>query len=385
MGIFSRKTNEINNNNNEEKNSKSNAKQFLNRTFETGIKDEVIEVYNLKQINRVKHSNGSIGDVFAARIMKYNQNHAIMPDYGDFIGFELKPEVTNYLMQHPESQKNLMGWIAYYYNLEKGQENVYDMDKYFLGQLSQGEDGQYFPNIKSQVVEDYFNKYVDKYIKAQEEKMEMLNQEYKKRTEHNEFKARIRYEEESKRREKFRQEEIQQRLDNPYFNNVGKYEAQDGKVYEQYDGINISEGDNKGNILRIRNLEKIGKDGSGTYLYSGYINNTPNEDDVEYADNLGSVAVCFALYRRLEDIANDRNPEETKSILEFLSNPENFKNPDKLNYIGHFKSDFEIMNNGELKRKYVVTKDLDNSSSAIATRVKAMQRNYEYTHNQNER
>ena len=31
-------------------------------------------------------------------------------------------------------------------------------------------------------------------------------------------------------------------------------------------------------ILRIRALNKIGKDGSGTYLYSGYIGNTPNEN-----------------------------------------------------------------------------------------------------------
>ena len=383
MGIFSRKTNE--NNNDEVQNSKSNAKQFLNRTFETGIKDEVIEVYDIKQINRVKHSNGSIGDVFAARIMKYNQNHAIMPDYGDFIGFEIKPEVTNYLMQHPESQNNLMGWIAYYYNLEKGQENVYDWDKYFLGQLAQGEDGQYFPNTKSQVVEDYFNKYVDRYIQKLEAEYETLNQDYNKQKEEEEFKARLRYEEESKQREEYIQAEINARIKNPYLRIVNKYKTQEGIYNEEYDGINLSESRNKGDILRIRNLEKIGKDGSGTYLYAGYINNTPNEDDVEYNNNLGSVAVCFALYRRLEDIANDRNPEETKALLKFLSNPESFKNPDKLNYLGHFKSDFEIMNNGELKRKFVVTKDLDNSSSAIATRVKAMQRNYDYKHNQNER
>ena len=144
-----------------------------------------------------------------------------------------------------------------------------------------------------------------------------------------------------------------------------------------YDGINVSDGDERGYILRIRQLENRGIDGSGTYLYSGYICSTGDESDVEFNDYRTSTAVCFELYRSLENIVEDNNPQEIQNVLNFLSNPNNFKNNDKLNYIGHLDRVTEIQPNGEIKRTVVERRLGESNSPAIAAQIKIMQQEFD--------
>ena len=143
--------------------------EFQNCNLETGKKGEKISLYNIEQINKVQHSDGKIGDVFVARIMKYNEKNVVVPNLGDYLGFELDQETTKYLLKHPELQKNLMGWLAYYYNQGKANETAYCMDKFFLGKMILGSEGQYIPSKKSKFVEEYFNQYVDQKIQMNRE------------------------------------------------------------------------------------------------------------------------------------------------------------------------------------------------------------------------
>lgn len=361
--------------------------EFQNYNLETGKKGEKISLYNIEQINKVQHSDGKIGDVFVARIMKYNEKNVVVPNLGDYLGFELDQETTKYLLKHTESQKNLMGWLAYYYNQEKTNETVYCMDKFFLGKMILGSEGQYIPSKKSKFVEEYFNQYVDQKIQMDRQLRKNKEENDKEQKEKEAFREKLRIEESIATTDDARKQKIQKRVENPYLARIDKYVMQDGtdyKAFEDYDGVNISEGENRGNILRIRKLEKVGKDGSETYLYSGYMYNTPNEYDVESANRQMS-AVCFALSkRRLEDIVKEGDKEEIKKVLEFLSNPENFKNPNKLNYIGLLKRNFEISNKDKPEKNYVVTKQIDNST-AIGIKIKNMQKEFDSKNQEQER
>ena len=374
--------------------------ELQNCHLETGKKGEKISLYNIEQINKVIHSTGTIGDVFVARVMKYNENNVAMPNLGDFIGFELNQETTKYLLKHPELQKDLMGWLAYYYTQEKGDGNPYCMDKFFLGQMVRGDDGQYISSGKSEFVEQCFDKYVEQKIQVNRELRRVKEQNDRAQKEKEEFYEKLRVEQKTADNEVFRRQEAQRRAQNPYLKRTNKYVMQDGteyKAFEEYDGVDILEGRNKGNIIRLRKLEKVGKDGSGTYLYSGYISNTPNEYDVELT-NGKMQAICFEIYARLEDIVkaieeNDKKPQiekdksiefEKNALLEFFSNPQNFKNPDKLNYIGHLKRNFEILGNGEIKREYVLAKEIDNST-AIGIKIRNMQKEFDAKNQAEER
>lgn len=198
---------------------------------------------------------------------------------------------------------------------------------------------------KSQKVEQYVTQKVVPEILAQRRaREELLAEKYAKRQE-----------QEKERERKFledldargyvaqMQETMKRRIENPYLRKVRQYKI-GGKTYEDYDGINIQTGD----ILRIRRLDKVGKDGSGTYLYQGYVHSTPNQDDVEFLDKaVMGIPVCFDLPKRFSDIEMDNNPEEIRKILELLSDAEKYSNREGLSYIGGIDKKGKINHNTE--------------------------------------
>lgn len=89
---------------------------------------------------------------------------------------------------------------------------------------------------------------------------------------------------------------------------------------EIYDGVNLSNGE----ILRLRNVEKILKDTKGTYLYQANLTSTPDEYTAEDLSGKSGMQMLFTLPFRLDDIVNKNYDEEYKkdlqhSILEMLS------------------------------------------------------------------
>lgn len=156
-------------------------------------------------------------------------------------------------------------------------------------------------------------------------------------------------------RERIRQE----RLNNPYFKML-KSSKVNGQELCNYNGINIRTGD----ILKIRQLQKVGKDGSETYLYAGYAQNVSSESSVEKlsGEPLGAY-ICFETKKRIEDIASEQNLQDVNSLLELLS-LDNYQNNGSLNYIG------SIDEYGRISRTAMP------NSSAIRNQVIKMQKNY---------
>ena len=348
--------------------------QFKSNYYtEIGGSDESVTIYDIKKISEDKHHN-----VYVARAQVFKSGNAIMLEAGDYISFEITPELEAFVLQNGQYRDNFEGYLSLNYLSEKSKNK--EMENYYFGEMVAEVDENnyvsYTQGNKSKDVEDKVNEYVsnerkklnDKYMESynrrkEEEYIESLN-----------VRDKI---------EKQNIEERKQRLEkanNPYLKEVNKYDK-NGKVCYDYDGINTSKEEYSGYILRIRELEKVGKDGAGTYLYKGLINNTPNESDVELLNHRASTPVCFELYRRLEDIVSDNNPQEINSVLDFLSNPRNFANKDRLNYIGHLDQKLERMPDGKLEWKPIEIREPESNSPAIASQIKSMQREFD-THTQ---
>ena len=173
------------------------------------------------------------------------------------------------------------------------------------------------------------------------------------------------------------------RLNNPYLNQLG-YTWEGKKPLENYNGVNTSleeTNKNSGDVLRIRKLVKVGKDGSGTYLYWGYIYNTSEENDPEIKDlDKYAVPVCFESYKRLEDIAKDNDEDEVRAFLDFMSRTSNFEKTNTVKYIGYiYKKTIETET--EIIDQFMEYSGEESESSAIRARIKEIQSDYLYKKN----
>lgn len=298
------------------------GREIFNNSFNSREKGYTITIFGIEEQGlKAKHRNGQITKLMLAKAIKVRDEDALIVDLADDIAFELKEG------QQPDG--NVLQAVAYEYEKRNSLENkICD----YLGIVDYTDKG-YEITQKSQKVEQYVNQNViPKILEQRKAREELLAENYAKRQE-----------QEKERERKFledldargyvaqMQETMKKRRENPYLRKVGQYKI-NGKTYEDYDGINIQTGD----ILRIRRLDKVGKDGSGTYLYQGYVHSTLNEDDAEILDEgipMG-ISVCFDLPKRFSDIEIVNNPEEIRTILELLSNAEKYSNREGLSYIG---------------------------------------------------
>lgn len=181
-----------------------------------------------------------------------------------------------------------------------------------------------------------------------------------------------------------RLDEVQKKLEklnNPYLKQL-KYTWIEDKPFENYDGVNMSVEKNTGDTLRIRQLKKVGKDGSGTYLYCGYIYNASNEKDAEIKDlEKNAVPVCFESYKKLEDIAKDNNLNEIKAVLQLLSEPKNFEKFKTVRYIGHLYTKTKTNEKGEKEEKLKISRYLVSDSPAIQKQIEKLQKEYAQKNN----
>lgn len=310
------------------------GREIFNNSFNSREKGYTITIFGIEEQGlKAKHRNGQITKLMLAKAIKVRDEDALIVDLADDIAFELKEG------QQPDG--NVLQAVAYEYEKRNSLENkICD----YLGIVDYTDKG-YEITQKSQKVEQYVNQNViPKILEQRKAREELLAENYAKRQE-----------QEKERERKFledldargyvaqMQETMKKRRENPYLRKVGQYKI-DGKTYEDYDGINVETGD----ILRIRRLDKVGKDGSGTYLYQGYVHSTPNEDDVEFLDKaLMGTPVCFDLPKRFSDIEIANNPEEIRTILELLSNADKYSNREGLSYIGGIDKNGKISHNAE--------------------------------------
>lgn len=312
-----------------------------------GSEEEIIAL-NIEKINTIKHRNNELTDLMMARIIQQDPQYMIYVDDSDYVTFELPQgmKVNDEIMQIVMKQ---------YQQGNVGQQHHY------LGRLLSDRNVYRFGN-KSLAVEKIATQKIQERIQQKREQTARTNQGY----EQNEKRRREAFLERVDAREHLNEleEERNQRRQFPTLRRVYAYEPlarQGQKTYSNYDGVNVETGD----ILRIRQVDKIGKDGSGTYLYSAYIYNTPNEYDVErFKGQPNGVAVCFELQKKLEDIVNGGDINEITQVLQLLSDRRNFDNPEQLSYIG------EIDKNGQANRRAI------SSSSAIQSAIVNLQRQF---------
>ena len=136
--------------------------------------------------------------------------------------------------------------------------------------------------------------------------------------------------------------EIRQRIENPYFNEV---KGDLGK--ESYEGINLS----NGKIMRLRDVNKIAKE-DGTYLYTAFRTDTKGETDARLDDYMG-YPIIFETDYRLEDIPRMYNEEVVRQILTLLGTDFNELNMQRLTYIGKASRDGEITRNKKSDSKFI--------------------------------
>lgn len=299
---------------------------------------------------KARHRNGETTRLMLAKAIKVREGDALLIDSAEDIAFELKEnqpinrEVLQVVANEYEKQKQLENQICKYLGIVNKTENQYEISQ------------------KSLKIADYVQNYVaPKILKQREEKNRIREEKYLQRQKIEERRNNFTQSLDAKDYVSQFQEIKKDRLENPYLRKREEYRI-GSRIYENYDGINVNTGD----ILRIRKLDKVGKDGSGTYLYQGYINSTPNEYDAEIFDKKKPVGipVCFELSNRISDIERTNEPQEIKKLLELLSSVDKYTDCHKLLYIGG------IDKQGNLYRKQ------QPDSLAIANTVKKLEREF---------
>lgn len=141
------------------------------------------------------------------------------------------------------------------------------------------------------------------------------------------------------------------RIQNFYLNQkFDNKNQQNGKTYATLEGIDVINGD----YLHVSELNKVGKDETGTYVYTAYLEDSAEKN---YVQNLGNgmvrhsnkaVPVCFTTQKRIEDILAGQNRQEIYNVLSLFSNKEVAKNNNGyLNFIGSLDENANIKQNNQ--------------------------------------
>lgn len=319
--------------------------------------EEKLMLTSIQFDNPVSHSNGEVTNLMIAKAIHYQDGNTTFFDQQKLIAFEVPAgaQINDVILQK----------IGQYYMYEK---NMPDNNKecMYLGRLSQ-DPYDLDANNKSENVERYINKtIVPQIAKEQQEQIERQMERYRERQESDNRRQREFVNKMQKEHEEYVRQQNQiyaERMENPYLKQVGsEYIAKDGKRYRDYNGINVT----NGGILRLRKMCKVGIDEYGTYIYTGYVESTQNEDDAEMLPKDGIPAgtpVYFATDKKIEECMQSNNPSDLRTLLSLLS--ENITNDNGyLNYIG------------KINRDNTIDKDIRNTTGTIQFNVQKLQQEF---------
>ena len=297
-------------------------------TYRLSENDNLL-ISSIRYNNSVKHRNGAVTNVLLADINQYRNGEMIFFDDVETVAFEI-PEnepITEVILQK----------IAQYYMYERNMPDA-KRDCFYLGELSQ-DPYDLGTNNKSEAVSNYVNNTVAPALRQEKiEKIERSKQlAFEKNAEERKRENIFRKDLKEKAEKYIKEQELikNYRVNNPYLRQVSdQYMGKDGQLYCNYDGINMYNGE----ILRLRGIDKVGKDENGVYLYKGNIASTMNEYDVEMLRENGrglGKDVCFTMDRKIEDIIQSNNPAEIRTLLTMLSESQLGENNESLEYLGH--------------------------------------------------
>lgn len=359
MGLFSKikelftgsKTKRLNEGNYYESKYGAPQNKELKLPFVIGLPDKKsIMITSLEYNNIATHSNGEKTDVIVAKMLEVQEDSVIAPNSETHIAFEVTQGV-------PIDQAMLSKIGTYYLRELKNKDR--NPDCMYLGRISENPYGEINWNNKSDVIGKYINEKVaprlneEKRKKQEKQIIEQRAAEVRDISEHEEYVRKLQNEQ---RENQTQQNNVRMdRINNPYLKQVGPNYVVDGKIYSDYNGIDMIGGD----ILKLRKLNKVGKDENNTYLYTGYVSATPNEYDPEVLSKTARPmgrAVCFASDRKIEEILKSNDIGDLKTLLTALSLPSNEKN-EALEYIG------------KINRSNMIDTDLNNATEPIKSTV----------------
>lgn len=359
MGLFSKikelftgsKTKRLNEGNYYESKYGAPQNKELKLPFVIGLPDKKsIMITSLEYNNIATHSNGEKTDVIVAKMLEVQEDSVIAPNSETHIAFEVTQGV-------PIDQAMLSKIGTYYLRELKNKDR--NPDCMYLGRISENPYGEINWNNKSDVIGKYINEKVaprlneEKRKKQEKQIIEQRAAEVRDISEHEEYVRKLQKEQ---RENQTQQNNVRMdRINNPYLKQVGPNYVVDGKIYSDYNGIDMIGGD----ILKLRKLNKVGKDENNTYLYTGYVSATPNEYDAEVLSKTARPmgrAVCFASDRKIEEIMQSNDIGDLKTLLTALSLPSNEKN-EALEYIGR------------INRSNMIDTDLNNATEPIKSTV----------------
>lgn len=281
----------------------------------------VITLSNFARMGKISHRDQSQTELVLARIAKYRENDTLMWDDADYVAFEMPvgKKITKEILEAVASQYDINKRLAM------------PQDKAFYVGRVQEAVGKIMLGNKSAAVQSMVDKEVASLVQSRNDQMRESYERNERLRQEAERKARE--QDEIRRREynAIRDRDRAQRKSNPYLTSLGSY-TPSGKTYTDYDGIDTVKGD----FLRLRQVDKVCKDSSGTYLYSAYVDRTSSSMNVEFLgehEPVGSF-VCFTLPGRLEDIVKSGDQTRITQVLDLLSDPRNFENEGHLTYIG---------------------------------------------------
>lgn len=308
-----------------------------------GISEMVVD--GLTRIQNFRHRDNSRTSLVMGRIERVEGSNAFYLDSADYIAFEL-----------PEGQKITEDAVlaaVRQYTINKNSAQA-QSKAFYVGKVQDG-------RIAGDSVA--VQQYVEQTVAQMEAKRSQMFQQQMQQKQRQEAAAREKQQAEDERRrlenEAVRSRERSARLQKPQLRSNGSYQVQ-GMAFSEYDGVDMINGD----ILRLRQVNKVCKDAEGTYLYSAYVNKVEHEYDVEILgeDEPAGDYVCFTLPGRLEDIVKAGNPDQIKTVLELLSAER--PNSKELTYIGG------------IDRSGQIVRDAMPRSSGIANRVAQMKQAY---------
>lgn len=331
MRIWDKIKQMLNKNKHKALNPGQNYEQYINNkddnylerpeTVNIGTYGRSLIITSIKIENKIKYSNGKTGNIAIAKAYDLSEDDST-------ISYDSKQE-KNIVFEVEEGvpiDNTIVQKIAQYYMYEENMPNN-NGNCIYIGKIS---------TIPYDLGIDNKNATVQQYVKNKiEPKIEMEKRMQNERQmesfeERNDISTSQEYRNRIKREtQKYMNYEKQVKLNrknNPYLTQVNKNKI-NGITYKDFDGVDIQSGE----LLRVRHLEKVGKDDEGTYLYTAYVDSTSDENNVDFLDEkeyLMKQPICFTTDKKIEDILSDNNIEELKNLLYLLSTP----NSKHLNY-----------------------------------------------------
>lgn len=313
---------------------------------------EEIEVNSLSRYGTIRHSNNSETELIIGRIIKHQEDHTVMNDEQDYIAFEL-----------PVGQRvteSILHSVVKQYNIDKSAGKV-DKKACYVGELKETNAGVILGK-RSAAVEGMVKSQV---AKLEERRASLIQNEYQKRRAEQIKVEEMRVEQSAIRQKEYLETSSKERagrLSNPVLRLVDKLSI-GKKLYTGYDGVDMQTGD----ILRLRNVDKVCKDQNGQYLYTAYVNSVEHSHDAEMYNEHQKPAgklVAFTLPGRLQDFVDTGRPEQIRNILTLLSKGKSLAKDGQMTYIGGIDAKGNINN------------DSKPTSPGIANMLMQMQKQY---------